>query len=451
MIFLGLEVYSTSQSKNINIMKSKFRIVIVLLTVVISGGFVIQFRAANSTISPDEGCVFKTVFEGEGIEKEFYLPISEAVEAVCNAGLEWLVTAQNKSGGFGAGSHSDRNTGNQNQVATDPATTAMVAMAILRDGSNLDQGIYTKQLSLATDYLLECVENSPAGASNITTLQNTQIQSKLGGNIDVILTCQYLTNLLDEINDETVYSRVEDAVSNCVRKIEKSHEGTGAVASSGWAGVLQSSFAANSLEAAEAKGIAVDKEVLKKAKDNQKENYDVESGTIATGSAAGVMLYSVSGSSRASAKDARKASATIDQAVEDGKVESAAPVTIDNLMKAGMELNEAEESMTSYQVYNASKTRAQAADVIAGFGNNGGEEFMSFLQTGEGLIVNKDMEWQQWYNGTSQRLIDIQNKNGSWHGHHCITSPVFCTATSLLILSVNNDIDALVAQGAEQK
>jgi hypothetical protein len=215
--------------------------------------------------------------------------------------------------------------------------------------------------------------------------------------------------------------------------------------------VLQSSFAANSLEAAEAKGIAVDKEVLKKAKDNQKENYDVESGTIATGSAAGVMLYSVSGSSRASAKDARKASATIDQAVEDGKVESAAPVTIDNLMKAGMELNEAEESMTSYQVYNASKTRAQAADVIAGFGNNGGEEFMSFLQTGEGLIVNKDMEWQQWYNGTSQRLIDIQNKNGSWHGHHCITSPVFCTATSLLILSVNNDIDALVAQGAEQK
>ena len=61
------------------------------------------------------------------------------------------------------------------------------------------------------------------------------------------------------------------------------------------------------------------------------------------------------------------------------------------------------------------------------------------------------MEWQQWYNGTSQRLIDIQNKNGSWHGHHCITSPVFCTATSLLILSVNNDIDALVAQGAEQK
>jgi len=50
MIFLGLEVYSTSQSKNLNIMKSKFRIVIVLLTVVISGGFVIQFRAAKLAV-----------------------------------------------------------------------------------------------------------------------------------------------------------------------------------------------------------------------------------------------------------------------------------------------------------------------------------------------------------------------------------------------------------------
>jgi hypothetical protein len=86
--------------------------------------------------------------------------------------------------------------------------------------------------------------------------------------------------------------------------------------------------------------------------------------------------------------------------------------------------------------------------VLSGFGNNGGEEFLSFLQTGESMIIAKDNGWRNWYGATTDRLLAIQNNDGSWQGHHCITSPVFCTATSLLILSINNDIDELMAQGA---
>lgn len=44
----------------------------------------------------------------------------------------------------------------------------------------------------------------------------------------------------------------------------------------------------------------------------------------------------------------------------------------------------------------------------------------------------------------SGRLVQIQNEDGSWNGHHCITSPVVCTATCLLILSIDKDIDFLV-------
>ena len=97
------------------------------------------------------------------------------------------------------------------------------------------------------------------------------------------------------------------------------------------------------------------------------------------------------------------------------------------------------------------KVQAQADNVVSGFGNNGGEEFLSFLQTGESLIINKDDSWKNWYDATTSRLVSIQNQDGSWNGHHCITSPVFCTATSLLIMSVNNDIEQLVAQGATMK
>jgi hypothetical protein len=82
-----------------------------------------------------------------------------------------------------------------------------------------------------------------------------------------------------------------------------------------------------------------------------------------------------------------------------------------------------------------------------GFGSNGGEEFLSYLQTGESMIINKDNTWQNWYDNISGRLVHIQNNDGSWNGHHCITSPVFCTATCLLILSVNEDIDKLTELG----
>nr|MCU0320572.1 hypothetical protein [Flavobacteriales bacterium] len=132
----------------------------------------------------------------------------------------------------------------------------------------------------------------------------------------------------------------------------------------------------------------------------------------------------------------------------EGKVAPNATIDSKTLEEVGYSAAEAEQMNTAYQVYNAAKQQAQRDDVISGFGNNGGEEFLSFLQTGESLIIAKDQGWKNWYGQTTQRLVGIQNQDGSWNGHHCITSPVFCTATSLLILSVNNDIEQLLAQGA---
>ena len=102
---------------------------------------------------------------------------------------------------------------------------------------------------------------------------------------------------------------------------------------------------------------------------------------------------------------------------------------------------------TAYEVYNSAKVQAQRDDVMDGFGSNGGEEFFSYLQTGESMVIGKDNAWQQWYDNISGRMLKIQNNDGSWNGHHCITSPVFCTATSLLILSINNDIASLTEIG----
>lgn len=440
-------------------MNNRLTIIFALIILVsTTGAMLITFTPKVATVTAQqhcaeqtiEGCVFKTVFEGEGVDKEFRMAIPAKVQQAGEEGLQWLVKAQHKSGGFGAGSHSAQHVRNPHEVEADPATTAMVSMAILRSGSNLDEGPYREQLEGSTEYLLKCVESSPKNAPNITDIVGTQIQTKLGVYIDVVLTSQYLSNLIDELtNEHTMYNRVFSAMEVCVEKIERNQGGDGRTNGAGWAGVLQSSFATNALEAAEVRGAKVDKKALEIAREYQKGNYDAESGTIATESAAGVMLYSVSSSSRASAKDARKAKKAIERAAEEGVLEPEAEVTQENLEKAGLTLDDAMRSAVSYEVYESAKVRAQAKDVISGFGNNGGEEFLSFLQTGEALIVNEDMEWQKWYTNTSDRLLKIQNNDGSWNGHHCITSPVFCTATALLILSVNNDIDELVAQGAE--
>ena len=393
-----------------------------------------------------KGCVFKTAFEGEGLDKGFYYKIPGKVVSTMNKGLEWMEGAQSNDGGWGAGSHQRQDINDPHAVQSDPATTAMVAMAIQRCGSDLNQGAYSKQLKKALMYLVKQVEDAPQNSLNITTLENTQPQIKLGKNIDVVLTSQFLTNIMEDLDhDPELKSRVKKCVKKCVAKIEMAHDNNGSMQGSGWAGVLQSSFATSALESAKDEGIEVDEKILEDSRDYQKGNINTQDNSVITESAAGVVLYSVSGSTRASAKETGEAKDKIKQAKREGKIKNE-EVTVDNLQKAGLSESQAMKYSTAYQINKSSKKLAQDDNVISGFGNNGGEEFLSFLQTGEGMIISKDDDWQNWYDKTSGQLLNIQNEDGSWSGHHCITSPVFCTATCLLILSVNNDIDKLTGK-----
>ncbi len=404
---------------------------------------------AKKVYEQPKGCVFKTVYEGEGLDPSFVLQTPENVVKSEQRALDWLMKAQGNDGGFGCGSHARQDIIDPHAVSTDPATTAMVGMALLRMGSTLEKGAQAQQLKRVTEYLLGQVEKAPKGAVNVTQLTGTQIQSKLGANIDVALTAQFLSNLMAKIGeDHALFLRSKRALNSCVDMIQRSQKSDGSVQGDGWAGVLQSSFAASALESAKSVGATVDDAALDLARDYQKSNFDANTGTVATERAAGITLYAVSSSTRNSAVQAREVNERVEQAKKEGKVSKDAEVDSKTLEEVGYTPAEAEKMTTAYQVYNAAKQQSQADNVVTGFGNNGGEEFLSFLQTGESLVIAKDQSWKNWYGQTTGRLVQIQNPDGSWNGHHCITSPVFCTATSLLILSVNNDIEHLMAQGA---
>jgi len=398
-----------------------------------------------------KGCVFRTVMGEESSDSSFVYKTPYAVFTSVDRGLEWIAKAQNDNGGWGAGSHARQDVTDPHAVQTDPATTAMVAMALLRSGNTLTKGEYSAQLKNALNYLLKATEGSPASSYNITDQTGTQIQTKLGANIDVVLASQFFSNMLDYLDhDAALKARVKKNLNTCVAKIQRAQDKDGSMAGAGWAGVLQSSFANNALESAQAQGASVDEGALEKSREYQKGNVDAKTGEVKTDRGAGIVLYSVSSSSRASAKEARKVQEEMNKAIRDGKLAQNAPASAENLQKIGFDKDDALKYSTAYEVYQSSKTQAQREDVMDGFGNNGGEEFLSYLQTGESMIIGKDNEWKTWYNNMSGRILKIQNDDGSWSGHHCITSPVFCTATCLLILAVNNDVDKLTEIGRDK-
>jgi hypothetical protein len=401
--------------------------------------------------NPDAGhvCVMKTIF---GIDTSAAsaaistFKTSAMVEAALKKGLTWMSKAQNADGGWGSGSHYRQDIRDPHAVQSDPATTSLVAMALLRTENTLEKGDYAVNLKESLEYLLKTVENCPEGQQYLTTQQNTQPQTKLGRNIDVILTAQFFTNMLRfPVNDEAMKMRIEKALDKCVARIQKTQDNDGSWKDGGWAPVLQSALANNALEAASDVGRSVDSTVLIRGYKYQKSNFNTQSNSVVTDKAAGVLLYGLSSTTRSSAKESRKAKDLIAKAKKEGKI-SNEDVTAENLEVAGVNTVEAKELETAYSINKASQDQAIRGDVMVGYGNNGGEEFMSFLMTGESIMMQGGDEWKKWYDMMSGKLVNLQTPDGAWQGHHCITSPVFCTATCILILSIHNDMQFSMKQ-----
>lgn len=59
------------------------------------------------------------------------------------------------------------------------------------------------------------------------------------------------------------------------------------------------------------------------------------------------------------------------------------------------------------------------------------------MSIGESLVLEGGDAWKAWDKSISDNLYRVQNRDGSWTGHHCITGRTFCTAAALLVLMVD--------------
>lgn len=377
-------------------------------------------------------------------------PGTAPLDPFVQQGVDWLVRAQHPTGGWGAGSHANQQLRDPHQVVTDPATTAFVAMALVRTGSTPHSGPHQAVLKRATLYLVDVVERAPETGPQITDLVGTQPQAKLGPLVDTGLTSQYLARILPTLTKgSALHARVDAALDRCLRKLQGSQLADGSWGiGRGWAPVLQSSLSTSALEMAQAAGKQVAADKLEKAREYQKGNYITSAdrsagvpGGVVAGmvGAAGVELYAFSSAQRAAAAEAAEALTVVEAAKDKGELPAAAPVSVDNLKKAGLDERKARSLNDAYNARNAQLRRVADEELLRGFGSNGGEEYLSYLQTSESLVIAGGNEWDTWKKKMSARLSKIQSQDGSWTGHHCITSPVFCTAAVLQTLMADRD------------
>jgi hypothetical protein len=249
---------------------------------------------------------------------------------------------------------------------------------------------------------------------------------------------------------DPLYERTDKALDKCLVKLQASQQKDGGWGvAGGWAPVLQSALGCSALEIAEASGKSIDKGKLALARDYQKEQVGpTAGGSIAakTDASAGIELYAYGGALRGNASDARGAAAAVAEGVKSGKLAEGSAPTADNLRSVGLDEAEAEKFAKA-----ASQNQAQVArladdeKLLAGFGNNGGEEYLSYLLTSESLVIAAGDKFHQWNDKMHGRLQKVQNSDGSWSGHHCITSPVFCTAAVVQCLTTDRDATFLIA------
>ena len=434
-------------SKNFSGMKRKHLLLLVLALVLVSGAsaYYLTYHVPAKTVEtgvpqtemPDNSGAVQAKMVN--LRRDFKLPQDPKPLPDYIAGsIDWLVQAQSPDGGWGAGLHSRQNITDPHAVKTDPATTAIAGMALIRVGNTLDAGPQHANLHKALDYLLKAVENTPDQAMNITTQHGTQPQTKLGENIDVALTSQFFSRVLPlTVNRAEMEKQVQDALARCVQIIENSQQKDGSWSVSGWAPVLNSAMACNALELADLNGVEVDSNIIKRAQSYQRGNVSA-SGSARTDKSAGVALYSLSSSQRNNVQLSKKAEKVLGAPMASQKSKSVAELKKD-MEDKGVAAEEAQTLSEAVVNYNAVSDQMDRDDVLSGFGNNGGEEFLSYMMTSESYVHAGDDKWEKWYAKMSGLFAQTQNKNGSWSGHHCITSPVFCTAVVIMTLTPDRD------------
>jgi hypothetical protein len=378
------------------------RLVVVMSMTLVIGGAVWAAQAQRTTREPEAA--------------------PATVKDAVGKGARWLASVQGADGGWGqdgGGASSSRAGERLESSGNDVANTAVAALALLQAG-----GQFAPQVERAVAFILQRVEASPADGLAITDRQGTQIQRKLGPCIDTFLSSMLMSRMDGRASTPALNARIRQALQKTVAKIEKHQQSDGSWnAAGGWAPVLGTSMASRSLFEARGRGVAVNEAVLQRA-----ENYTVSALSAPAASAGRVTVDGLSsgggfGGGAASGRGAPAEAAGVPLYQGAQALEQLSRTPADRVQNA--------------RQISAIQGQLASATFVSGYGSIGGEEFFSYLNISDSMKrIGGDVS-SKWHADITQKILALQNSDGTWAGHHCITGRVAMTSAAILNLTVD--------------
>jgi Prenyltransferase and squalene oxidase repeat len=362
-------------------------------------------------------------------------PLSDAVKK----GFAYLAGHQDTGGGWSQGGgwrtadqRGTRVEGPDVQDPPDVANTCVATLALLRGGNGPRQGEYANNVARGLNFIISCVERADAESPYVTDVRGTQVQSKIGPYVDTFLTALVLAEASGQLPDPEGEDRLAAALDRVVAKMERHQQADGSWSADGWAPVVGQALGSAGLNRARQRGARVSDEALDRSEKYARGQYDPASKAYGLAGSPGVPLYSTASHLSASRHYLDSFGAAKANLRRTLKSKRRSP---EDREKAAKRLQDIEEAEAAHaESLGSSIPLFKNKGFVSGFGSNGGEEFLSYLNVSETLAGKGGEEWQEWDQAMTRKLERVQNRDGSWSGHHCITGRTFCTATALLVL-----------------
>jgi len=388
---------------------------------------------------------------------EKYSSTHDPVSIAVDKGMKWLVSVQGKDGGWGqdGGETSYVRKGERLESnGNDVANTAVAAEALLHAGNTPTRGAYHEALQRAVRFVLEHVERSAVDGLAVSDLNGTQIQRKLGPYIDTFMTSKLLADLDGNMGNAQENARVRQNLEKCVAKVEKSQlkDGSWNIAG-GWAPILGTSMASQSLFVASLKGVTVRAKAMSDVDSYTAKTFAAPLPGSGAGVAGGVIGGVGSGSGGgfaigglggvAAGSDSMISGGAVSSAGRAMSAEVSAVSAGISLYKRAQELEQLSRTPEDRKKNGAQikAIQAQLSDprFVTGFGSIGGEEFFSYLNISDSLHRAGGPEWDRWNSEMKAKILTMQNEDGTWAGHHCITGRVAVTSAAILMLVADRE------------
>lgn len=319
----------------------------------------------------------------EGDEKDSFEETTAQSEESIRRGTAWLMKTIHRDGGCGV----------DIGQPFDIGCTSMVGLALMSQGNTPVEGPRSYQVRKLVSSLLRAVDVMPS--DDITSSMRTQLQNKIGRHAHSFFAALFLSQVLGEGWDP---QPVQKALAKVVAMIARTQRSIGDWGSQSWAPTLGTVMGWVSLRAAHFAGYKVEAS----AKRTSKHLIDVMKKRIGQRRTSGWMH-------------------TLYKNATGIRVLYAMGMADDPIAKKSFE--------DVLQVVTKDNTP---------FSQAGGEEYLAFHLITETMLQKGGADWKRWFPVVRDKIIKVQNSDGSWAGRHCITSRTFCTAAAILVLTAPN-------------